>query len=76
MKVSYDDIYLHSVDVNQFVDSPEYDNSAAADLEELFQVKEYLVGVFFVLVVCLNLFLHVCIRVTNFGNRTGHALLS
>ncbi|KAH3746472.1 hypothetical protein DPMN_180880 [Dreissena polymorpha] len=25
LKVSYDDVYLHSVDVNQFVDSPEYD---------------------------------------------------
>jgi len=39
LKVSYDDVYLHSVEANHFVDSPEYDNQHDSVTDGKYKVR-------------------------------------
>ena len=37
--MTFEGLFLHSIEINQFVDSPEYDSVTQFDVEEKFQVK-------------------------------------
>ncbi|XP_053396631.1 blood vessel epicardial substance-like [Mercenaria mercenaria] len=39
LKVTYDDCFLHSIELNHFVDSPEFDNSSVSCTEDTFKVS-------------------------------------
>ena len=39
LKATFEGLFLHSIEINQFVDSPEYDSVSQFDLEEKFQVN-------------------------------------
>lgn len=38
LKVSFDDLFLHSIEANQFIDSPEFDNSSTSCSEDTYKV--------------------------------------